>query len=58
MDNFFKPMNILEYINYLIEVEGYSEEDAYICADVMFSDRYVITDEDDYYENNYKGVWW
>ena len=29
-------MNILEYINYLIEEEGYTEEDAERCADCMF----------------------
>lgn len=32
-----KGMNILEYINYLIEVECYSEEDAERCADCMFN---------------------
>lgn len=33
-----KEMNILEYINYLIEVEGYSEENAERCADAIFSE--------------------
>lgn len=32
-------MNILEYINDLIE-QGYSEEDAEIMANVMFSDDF------------------
>lgn len=53
-----REMNILEYINHLIEVEGYSEEDAEICADVMFSDRYVIFDEDEYHNNYNKGEIW
>ena len=32
-----KEMNILEYINYLIEEEGYTEENAERCADCMFN---------------------
>ena len=32
-----KEMNILEYINYLVEVEGYTEENAERCADCMFN---------------------
>lgn len=39
-----KSMNILEYINELIE-QGYTEEDAARCADVMFSDTWA-SDED------------
>ena len=35
----YAPMNILEYIDHLMFVEGYSEEDAYICADEMFGLR-------------------
>ena len=31
-------MNVLDYINELIE-NGYSEEDAEMCADYMFSDE-------------------
>ena len=35
-----KGMNILEYINYLVEVEGYSEEDAERCASCLFCDDF------------------
>lgn len=35
-----KEMNILEYINYLVEVEGYSEEDAERCANATFSEDF------------------
>lgn len=38
-------MNILEYINMLIEEEGYSEEDAEICADCMFSEYFEPEDD-------------
>jgi len=38
-------MNILEYINYLVEVEGYTEEDAGLCADVMFGIEWESEDE-------------
>ena len=46
-------MNILDYINELIE-QGYSEEDAEICADCMFSEHieyedYDVDTSDDYY---------
>ena len=37
-------MNILDYINELIE-QGYSEEDAARCADVMFSDTWESEDD-------------
>lgn len=37
-------MNILEYINSLME-DGYSEEDACKCADVLFSEDFD-TEED------------
>lgn len=37
-------MNILDYINELIE-QGYSEEDAARCADVLFSDTWESDDE-------------
>lgn len=30
-------MNILEYIDHLMD-QGYSETEAYVCADLMFSD--------------------
>lgn len=39
-------MNILDYINYLIEELGYSEAEAERCADVLFSDYW--DDEEDY----------
>lgn len=38
-------MNILEYIDYLIDECGYSEEDAERCANFMFADDYS---EEDY----------
>lgn len=38
-------MNILEYINELIEM-GYSEEEAERCADVMFSDEWDSGEEE------------
>lgn len=34
-------MNILEYIDELIE-QGYSEEDAERCADIMFNDDFEV----------------
>ena len=37
-------MNILEYIDELI-AQGYSEENAEICADCMFSDNWQGDDE-------------
>jgi hypothetical protein len=37
-------MNILEFIDLLIE-QGYSEEDAARCADVMFSDTWESEDD-------------
>lgn len=36
-------MNILEYIDFLMD-QGYSEEDAYICADVTYSVEYDVED--------------
>ena len=35
-----KEMNILEYINYLIEEEGYTEENAERCASCLFCDDF------------------
>lgn len=40
-------MNILDYINELIE-QGYSEEDAEICADCLFSDTFENNDDYEY----------
>lgn len=37
-------MNILDYINYLIEEEGYTEEDAEQCAFAAFSDDFGSDD--------------
>lgn len=48
-------MNILEYIEDLM-AQGYSEEDASICADCMFSDSWD-SGEDDYYEEDYYDEW-
>lgn len=33
-------MSILDYINALIEEQGYSEEDAERCADLLFSEEW------------------
>lgn len=33
-------ITILDYINYLVEVCDYSEEDAEICADALFNVRF------------------
>lgn len=40
----FDNMNILDYINYLVEECGYQEEDAERCADVMFNDDWDMDD--------------
>lgn len=40
----FDNMNILDYINYLVEECGYREEDAERCADVMFNDDWDMGD--------------
>lgn len=39
-------MNILDYINYLVEECGYSEEAAERCADVMFHDDWDMDYDD------------
>lgn len=49
-------MNILEYIDYLIS-QGYSEENAEICAECMFCDTFgegeqsPLPDDDGYFDS-------
>ena len=38
-------MSILDFINELIEAQGYSEEDAERCADLLFSEEWESEDE-------------
>lgn len=39
-----KEISVLDYINYLVEEEGYSEEEAELCANIIFSDDFSVDD--------------
>lgn len=47
-------MNILDYINDLVENQGYTEEEAERCADCLFSE-YWESDDYDYTPDDYYG---